>query len=124
MAFLTGCLFKVSPEFMIKPLVICPPHRAEKVAEITSWLKSHPVSCSSRASCDLQVLDGALVEKIEEAVDRSKVTIIFSLKLLHISSNMIPSFSLCPQVKKSSKKVRVTVKPHLLFRVCTCKLVV
>ncbi|XP_037537485.1 5'-3' exoribonuclease 1 [Nematolebias whitei] len=64
---------------------------AEKVAEITSWLKSHPVSYSSRVSCDLQVLDGVLVEKIEEAVDRSKV-------------------------KKSSKKVRVTVKPHLLFR--------
>ncbi|TKS80349.1 5'-3' exoribonuclease 1 [Collichthys lucidus] len=46
---------------------------AEKVAEITSWLKSHPVSSVSRTSCDLQV-------------------------------------------KKSTKKVRVTVKPHLLFR--------
>ncbi|KAF7223264.1 5'-3' exoribonuclease 1 isoform X1 [Nothobranchius furzeri] len=64
---------------------------AEKVAEITSWLKGHPVSSISRASCDLQVLDAAIVEKIEEAVERSKV-------------------------KKSTKKVRVTVKPHLLFR--------
>ncbi|XP_017276378.1 5'-3' exoribonuclease 1 isoform X2 [Kryptolebias marmoratus] len=64
---------------------------AEKVAEITSWLKSHPVSSISRASCDLQVLDGAIVEKIEEAVERSKV-------------------------KKNTKTVRVTVKPHLLFR--------
>ncbi|KAK2895723.1 5'-3' exoribonuclease 1 isoform X2 [Channa argus] len=64
---------------------------AEKVAEITSWLKSHPVSSISRASCDLHVLDSAIVEKIEEAVEKAKV-------------------------KKSTKKVRVTVKPHLLFR--------
>ncbi|XP_047445399.1 5'-3' exoribonuclease 1 [Mugil cephalus] len=64
---------------------------AEKVAEITSWLKSHPVSSISRSSCDLQVLDSAIVEKIEEAVEKAKV-------------------------KKSTKKVRVTVKPHLLFR--------
>uniref|UniRef100_A0A8C6NZN7 5'-3' exoribonuclease 1 n=1 Tax=Nothobranchius furzeri TaxID=105023 RepID=A0A8C6NZN7_NOTFU len=48
---------------------------AEKVAEITSWLKGHPVSSISRASCDLQVLDAAIVEKIEEAVERSKVTV-------------------------------------------------
>uniref|UniRef100_A0A7N6A9N5 5'-3' exoribonuclease 1 n=1 Tax=Anabas testudineus TaxID=64144 RepID=A0A7N6A9N5_ANATE len=64
---------------------------AEKVSEITSWLKSHPVSSISRASCDLQVLETAIVERIEEAVEKSKV-------------------------KKSTKKVRVTVKPHLLFR--------
>ncbi|KAK7945419.1 hypothetical protein WMY93_001147 [Mugilogobius chulae] len=64
---------------------------AEKVAEITAWLKSHPVSSISRASCDLQVLDSAIVEKIEEAVEKAKV-------------------------KKSTRKVRVTVKPHLLFR--------
>ncbi|XP_061746644.1 5'-3' exoribonuclease 1-like [Nerophis ophidion] len=64
---------------------------AEKVSEITTWLKGHPVSSISRASCDLQVLDAAIVEKIEEAVEKSKV-------------------------KKSTKKVRVTVKPHLLFR--------
>lgn len=64
---------------------------AEKVAEITAWLKSHPVSSMSRASCDLQVLDNAIVEKIEEAVEKSKQ-------------------------KKSTRKVRVTVKPHLLFR--------
>uniref|UniRef100_UPI003AAF0FFD 5'-3' exoribonuclease 1 n=1 Tax=Centroberyx gerrardi TaxID=166262 RepID=UPI003AAF0FFD len=64
---------------------------AEKVSEITSWLKSHPVSSISRASCDLQVLDTAIVEKIEEAVEKTKV-------------------------KKATKKVRVTVKPHLLFR--------
>uniref|UniRef100_UPI0037E9C2BE 5'-3' exoribonuclease 1 isoform X2 n=1 Tax=Semicossyphus pulcher TaxID=241346 RepID=UPI0037E9C2BE len=64
---------------------------AEKVAEIIAWLKSHPVSSVSRASCDLQVLDSAIVERIEEAVEKTKV-------------------------KKSTKKVRVTVKPHLLFR--------
>ncbi|XP_075935977.1 5'-3' exoribonuclease 1 isoform X1 [Anarhichas minor] len=64
---------------------------AEKVAEITSWLKGHPVSSISRTSCDLQVLDSAIVERIEEAVEKAKV-------------------------KKSTKKVRVTVKPHLLFR--------
>lgn len=64
---------------------------AEKVAEITAWLKSHPVSSISRASCDLQVLDSAIVEKIEEAVEKAKV-------------------------KKTTRKVRVTVKPHLLFR--------
>uniref|UniRef100_A0A673CI04 5'-3' exoribonuclease 1 n=1 Tax=Sphaeramia orbicularis TaxID=375764 RepID=A0A673CI04_9TELE len=62
---------------------------AEKVAEITSWLKGHPVSSISRASCDLQVLDSAIVERIEEAVEKTK---------------------------KSTRKVRVTVKPHLLFR--------
>lgn len=48
----------------------CCAHRAEKVAEITSWLKSHPVSSVSRTSCELQVLDGTIVEKIEEAVEK------------------------------------------------------
>uniref|UniRef100_A0A4W4G9K9 5'-3' exoribonuclease 1 n=1 Tax=Electrophorus electricus TaxID=8005 RepID=A0A4W4G9K9_ELEEL len=61
---------------------------AEKVQEITAWLKTHPVSSSSRASCDLQILDAGIVEKIEEELEKSK----------------------------SSKKMRVTVKPHLLFR--------
>ncbi|XP_069831515.1 5'-3' exoribonuclease 1 isoform X2 [Dendropsophus ebraccatus] len=64
---------------------------AEKVQEIVSWLKAHPVSLLSRSSCDLQILDSAIVEKIEEEVARCKA-------------------------KKSNKKVRVTVKPHLLFR--------
>ncbi|XP_072524697.1 5'-3' exoribonuclease 1 isoform X2 [Salminus brasiliensis] len=64
---------------------------AEKVQEIQAWLKTHPVSSSSRASCDLQILDAGIVEKIEEELEKSKA-------------------------KKSSKKVRVTVKPHLLFR--------
>uniref|UniRef100_A0A8C4EAX6 5'-3' exoribonuclease 1 n=1 Tax=Dicentrarchus labrax TaxID=13489 RepID=A0A8C4EAX6_DICLA len=54
---------------------------AERVAEITSWLKSHPVSSVSRASCDLQVLDTAIVERIEEAVEKTKVT------LTHTASN-------------------------------------
>uniref|UniRef100_A0A4W5P316 5'-3' exoribonuclease 1 n=1 Tax=Hucho hucho TaxID=62062 RepID=A0A4W5P316_9TELE len=62
---------------------------AERVKEITSWLKTHPVADIARASCDLQILDTAIVEQIEEEVAK---------------------------VKKSSKKVRVTVKPHLLFR--------
>ncbi|CAB1326044.1 unnamed protein product [Coregonus sp. 'balchen'] len=64
---------------------------AEKVKEITSWLKTHPVADIARASCDLQILDKAIVERIEEEVEKAKV-------------------------KKSSDKVRVTVKPHLLFR--------
>uniref|UniRef100_A0A8C9ZEG7 5'-3' exoribonuclease 1 n=1 Tax=Sander lucioperca TaxID=283035 RepID=A0A8C9ZEG7_SANLU len=54
---------------------------AERVAEITSWLKSHPVSSIGRTSCDLQVLDSAIVERIEEAVEKAKVTDIHSLKL-------------------------------------------
>uniref|UniRef100_A0A8C9W0Y4 5'-3' exoribonuclease 1 n=1 Tax=Scleropages formosus TaxID=113540 RepID=A0A8C9W0Y4_SCLFO len=61
---------------------------AEKVQEILSWLKTHPVSSTSRTSCDLRILDSGIVEKIEEELDKTK----------------------------SSKKVRVTVKPHLLFR--------
>ncbi|XP_028587031.2 5'-3' exoribonuclease 1 [Podarcis muralis] len=64
---------------------------AEKVQEIIAWLKAHPVSALSRSSCDLQILDMAIVEKIEEEVEK------------------------CKQ-RKSNKKVRVTVKPHLLFR--------
>ncbi|XP_039413261.1 5'-3' exoribonuclease 1 isoform X1 [Corvus cornix cornix] len=64
---------------------------AEKVQEIVAWLKAHPVSALSRSSCDLQILDAAIVEKIEEEVEK------------------------CKQ-RKSNKKVRVTVKPHLLYR--------
>ncbi|XP_006895177.1 PREDICTED: 5'-3' exoribonuclease 1 [Elephantulus edwardii] len=64
---------------------------AEKVQEIISWLKGHPVSTLSRSSCDLQILDAAIVEKIEEEVEN------------------------CKQ-RKNNKKVRVTVKPHLLYR--------
>uniref|UniRef100_A0A8C2HEY4 5'-3' exoribonuclease 1 n=1 Tax=Cyprinus carpio TaxID=7962 RepID=A0A8C2HEY4_CYPCA len=64
---------------------------AEKVQEIQGWLKNHPVSSSSRASCDLQILDTGIVEKIEEELEKTKA-------------------------KKMNKKVRVTVKPHLLFR--------
>ncbi|XP_043113971.1 5'-3' exoribonuclease 1 [Puntigrus tetrazona] len=64
---------------------------AEKVQEIQGWLKNHPVSSSSRASCDLQILDSGIVEKIEEELEKTKA-------------------------KKMNKKVRVTVKPHLLFR--------
>ncbi|XP_023568734.1 5'-3' exoribonuclease 1 isoform X2 [Octodon degus] len=63
----------------------------EKVQEIITWLKGHPVSTLSRSSCDLQILDAAIVEKIEEEVDK------------------------CKQ-RKNNKKVRVTVKPHLLYR--------
>ncbi|KAK2538315.1 Xrn1 [Columba guinea] len=63
---------------------------AEKVQEIVAWLKAHPVSALSRSSCDLQILDAAIVEKIEEEIEKCK--------------------------RKSNKKVRVTVKPHLLYR--------
>nr|XP_060623773.1 5'-3' exoribonuclease 1 isoform X1 [Anolis sagrei ordinatus] len=64
---------------------------AEKVQEIIAWLKAHPVSTLSRSSCDLHILDAAIVEKIEEEIEK------------------------CKQ-RKSNKKVRVTVKPHLLYR--------
>ncbi|XP_069474375.1 5'-3' exoribonuclease 1 isoform X2 [Ambystoma mexicanum] len=64
---------------------------AEKVQEILAWLKGHPVSNLSRSSCDLQILDAAIVDKIEEEIEK------------------------CKQ-RKSKQKVRVTVKPHLLFR--------
>ncbi|XP_041125946.1 5'-3' exoribonuclease 1-like isoform X1 [Polyodon spathula] len=64
---------------------------AERVHEITAWLKAHAVSSSSRASCDQQILDTLIVEKIEEELEKCKQT-------------------------RSNKKVRVTVKPHLLFR--------
>ncbi|KAG8445306.1 hypothetical protein GDO86_010189 [Hymenochirus boettgeri] len=64
---------------------------AEKVQNLVSWLKGHPVSMLSRSSCDLQILDSAIVEKIEEEVAKCKN-------------------------KKTHKRVRVTVKPHLLFR--------
>uniref|UniRef100_A0A674EGM9 5'-3' exoribonuclease 1 n=1 Tax=Salmo trutta TaxID=8032 RepID=A0A674EGM9_SALTR len=47
---------------------------AEKVKEITSWLKTHPVADIARASCDLQILDKAIVERIEEEVVKAKVT--------------------------------------------------
>uniref|UniRef100_UPI00398EEF20 5'-3' exoribonuclease 1 isoform X2 n=1 Tax=Pristiophorus japonicus TaxID=55135 RepID=UPI00398EEF20 len=63
----------------------------EKIQEIGAWLKMHPVSSLSRASCDLNLLDTAIVEKIEEEVES------------------------CKQ-RRSNKKVRVTVKPHLLYR--------
>ncbi|XP_051556406.1 5'-3' exoribonuclease 1-like isoform X2 [Myxocyprinus asiaticus] len=64
---------------------------AEKIQEIQTWLKTNPVSSSSRSSCDLQILDTGIVEKIEEELEKTKA-------------------------KKMNKKVRVTVKPYLLFR--------
>lgn len=53
--------------------------RAEKVQEIVAWLKSHPVSALSRSSCDLQILDAAIVEKIEEEIEKCKVCSLESL---------------------------------------------
>uniref|UniRef100_A0A671RYU7 5'-3' exoribonuclease 1 n=1 Tax=Sinocyclocheilus anshuiensis TaxID=1608454 RepID=A0A671RYU7_9TELE len=50
---------------------------AEKVQEIQGWLKNHPVSSSSRASCDLQILDAGIVEKIEEELEKTKVVITY-----------------------------------------------
>uniref|UniRef100_A0A8V5HES5 5'-3' exoribonuclease 1 n=1 Tax=Melopsittacus undulatus TaxID=13146 RepID=A0A8V5HES5_MELUD len=52
---------------------------AEKVQEIVAWLKAHPVSALSRASCDLQILDAAIVEKIEEEIEKCKVCSLVSL---------------------------------------------
>ncbi|KTG33591.1 hypothetical protein cypCar_00032047 [Cyprinus carpio] len=80
------------PDFIIVTVYHCDAlNSAEKVQEIQGWLKNHPVSSSSRASCDLQILDTGIVEKIEEELEKTKA-------------------------KKMNKKVRVTVKPHLLFR--------
>lgn len=53
--------------------------RAEKVQEIVAWLKAHPVSALSRSSCDLQILDAAIVEKIEEEIEKCKVCSVTSL---------------------------------------------
>lgn len=50
---------------------------AEKVQEIQGWLKNHPVSSSSRASCDLQILDAGIVEMIEEELEKTKVVITY-----------------------------------------------
>uniref|UniRef100_A0A8C3V057 5'-3' exoribonuclease 1 n=1 Tax=Catharus ustulatus TaxID=91951 RepID=A0A8C3V057_CATUS len=52
---------------------------AEKVQEIVAWLKAHPVSALSRSSCDLQILDAAIVEKIEEEIEKCKVHSLVSL---------------------------------------------
>uniref|UniRef100_A0A803V164 5'-3' exoribonuclease 1 n=1 Tax=Ficedula albicollis TaxID=59894 RepID=A0A803V164_FICAL len=51
---------------------------AEKVQEIVAWLKAHPVSALSRSSCDLQILDAAIVEKIEEEIEKCKVQSLVS----------------------------------------------
>lgn len=97
--------------------------RAEKIQEIQGWLKTHPVSSTSRASCDLQILDAGIVEKIEEELEKTKVRITYrplepqQLQLLFLSLCWCVDFSGW-QAKKMNKKVRVTVKPHLLFRVC------
>lgn len=74
------------------------------------------MSSATRTSCELQVLDAAIVEKIEEAVEKVKVTEACKHDAPLLSSR---NSDLCLplQVKKSTKKVRVTVKPHLLFRV-------
>lgn len=47
--------------------------------EIVAWLKAHPVSALSRSSCDLQILDAAIVEKIEEEIEKCKVHSLVSL---------------------------------------------
>lgn len=74
------------------------------------------MSSATRTSCELQVLDAAIVEKIEEAVEKVKV---IEASKRGASAGLLPPTHLCLplQVKKSTKKVRVTVKPHLLFRV-------
>lgn len=58
----------------------------EKVQEIGAWLKTHPVSSLSRASCDLNLLDAAVIEKIEEEVESCKV---FPVSFLHFFLNPI-----------------------------------
>lgn len=76
------------------------------------------MSSATRTSCELQVLDAAIVEKIEEAVEKVKVTEACEHDA-PLSSSLHSDLCLTLQVKKSTKKVRVTVKPHLLFRVST-----
>nr|XP_032816417.1 5'-3' exoribonuclease 1 isoform X2 [Petromyzon marinus] len=64
---------------------------SERVHEVLDWLKSLPASSASRSSCDTQVLDAGVVERLEQEVDAHKA-------------------------KKNKKKVKISVKPHLLFR--------
>lgn len=59
-----------------------------------SWLKAHPVSALSRSSCDLQILDAAIVEKIEEEIDKCKVHKILS-KLSDSYHNILQLGSKC-----------------------------
>lgn len=63
------------------------------------------------------------MERIEEAVEKTKVTDRHPDSVsLTPPPHVLTSLALFPgntQVKKSTKKVRVTVKPHLLFRVST-----
>lgn len=73
-------------------------YRAEKIAEITSWLKSHPVSSITRTSCELQVLDAAIVERIEEAVEKAKVTVV---QTIHTSAIFHQASSLNSQTTVS-----------------------
>ncbi len=69
------CIFSM-PDLIIMTVDHCDAlNRAEKVQEIQGWLKNHPVSSSSRASCDLQILDTGIVEKIEEELEKTKVMI-------------------------------------------------
>lgn len=66
--------------YVVKSFDSCPfSFRAEKVQEIVAWLKAHPVSALSRSSCDLQILDAAIVEKIEEEIEKCKVCSLTSL---------------------------------------------
>lgn len=81
------------------------------------------MSSVSRTSCELQVLDGTIVEKIEEAVEKvahehdQRFCTVDGRKLHSLSIDATVCSALDFQLKKNVKKVRVTVKPHLLFRV-------
>ncbi|CAM9801963.1 unnamed protein product [Lampetra planeri] len=66
---------------------------SERVHEVLDWLKSLPASSASRSSCDTQVLDAGVVERLEQEMDAHKV-----------------------RAMKNKKKVKISVKPHLLFR--------
>uniref|UniRef100_A0AAY4ACZ4 5'-3' exoribonuclease 1 n=1 Tax=Denticeps clupeoides TaxID=299321 RepID=A0AAY4ACZ4_9TELE len=73
---------------------------AERVQEITNWLKTHPVSSSSRASCDLQILDSGIVEKIEDELEKAKVRCTLTVVTFYRFCNLSIFFHLFALVKE------------------------
>ncbi|KAG7262043.1 hypothetical protein CRUP_015991 [Coryphaenoides rupestris] len=85
---------------------------AQKVSEITSWLREHPVSSVGRTSCDLQPL-----EQQQGVVPDPDAEYQLFDRVVNIRDGFTVPLGLRGTLtKKSSKKVRVTVRPHLLFR--------
>uniref|UniRef100_UPI00358E17BF 5'-3' exoribonuclease 1-like isoform X2 n=1 Tax=Myxine glutinosa TaxID=7769 RepID=UPI00358E17BF len=65
---------------------------ADYIQVITQWLRSLPISSIARTSCGQNILDPGVVAAISHVVDDAKV-------------------------KQTNKKVKLNVKPHLLYKV-------